>query len=325
MRTHAVRLHETGGPESLKWEEVEIGDPGPGQVRLVQTAVGVNFIDTYHRTGLYPVSLPTGIGLEAAGRVDAVGEGVIGLKPGDRVAYNSGPLGAYAVARLFPADRLVPLPDWIDDQTAAAMMLRGMTAEYLICRTYPVTQGEWILVHAAAGALGILLCQWARSLGAHVIGTVGHEDKVEIARKNGAEHVLVTGNADWVARVKEITDGAGVPVVYDGVGKATFSGSLDCLRPRGLMVSFGNASGPVPPVDPGELSRRGSLYLTRPTLMHYTATRKDLMESAASLFEVVHREAVKPLIARTFPLRDAAGAHRFLESRQATGSIVLLP
>lgn len=325
MRTQAIRIHQTGGPDVLRLDEIDVGEPGPGEVRLTQTAIGLNFIDTYHRSGLYKVPLPSGIGMEAAARVEAVGSGVEGFKPGDRVAYNGAPIGSYAQARLYPADRLVPLPHWIDDQVAASIMLRGMTVEYLLRRTYSVRAGETILIHAAAGALGIIMCQWAKALGAHVIGTVGSAAKAMIAEENGAEHVLVTSDPHWPAKVRDITDGIGVPVVYDGVGRDTFVGSLDCLKPRGLMVSFGNASGPVAPFSLSELTGRGSLYVTRPSLQHYTATRQELMESAASLFEVLHRGQVRPLIAKTFPLKDAAEAHRYLESRQALGSVVLIP
>ena len=321
----AIRIHETGGPEVLRLEEMEFGEPGPGQVRVRHTAIGVNFIDTYHRTGLYKLALPSGLGVEAAGIVDAVGSDAGGLKPGDRVAYASAVVGSYADFTIAPCDRLVPLPDWIDDETAAAMLLRGMTVEYLLNRTHRVAPGETVLVHAAAGALGILMTQWAKALGATVIATVGHSEKIPLAQSNGADHVLVTADPDWPARVREITDGAGVPVVYDSVGKATFQGSLDSLMPRGLMVSFGNASGPVPPLDLAELNRRGSLFITRPTLFTYIASRKDLVESAAALFEMVHRGTVKPAIALRLPLADAAEAHRALESRRVTGSIVLKP
>ena len=322
---NAIRFHQTGGPDVLRWEAVEIGKPGKGQVRLRHTAIGVNFIDTYNRSGLYKTELPAVIGLEAAGVVTETGEGVEGFKAGDRVAYAGGPIGSYAEERLYPADRLVPLPDWIDDRTAASMMLKGMTAEYLLLRTYKVTQGETILIHAAAGATGGLMCQWAKALGAHVIGTVGSEGKVDIARANGAEHVVLTSDPHWVAKVREIADGVGLPVVYDGIGKDTFEASLNCLKPRGLMVSFGNASGAVPPFSLTELASRGSLYVTRPTLFAYIASRGELMESAAELFGVIHRGQVKPVIDRTYKLKDAAEAHRALESRAVTGAIVLIP
>jgi NADPH2:quinone reductase len=265
------------------------------------------------------------LGHEAAGIVEAVGQDVQGLRVGDRVAYAGGPIGAYASARLYPAERLVPLPDWVDDQTAASVLLKGMTAEYLLRRTFQVQKGDWIVIHAAAGATGGIMCQWAKFLGVHVIGTVGSDHKVAIAEANGAEKVVVTSEANWPAKVRDFTDGAGVSVVYDGVGKDTFDGSLECLMMRGLMVSFGNASGPVPPLAISKLNDRGSLYLTRPKLWDYVATRKELMETAAALFDVVHRGAVKATVAKTFPLSAAADAQRAIESRAITGSIVLLP
>ncbi|MBL8659894.1 MAG: quinone oxidoreductase [Rhodospirillales bacterium] len=322
----AIRIHETGGPEVLRWEEVDVGEPGPGQTRLRQTAVGLNFIDVYHRTGLYPVpSLPSGIGLEAAAVVDAVGEGVTGLKPGDRVAYAGGPVGAYAEVRLMPADRVVALPDEIADRQAAAMMLQGMTAQYLLRRTYRVEPGDAVLIHAAAGGVGLIACQWAAHLGATVIGTVGNDEKAALAKANGCAHPIVYTREDFVAAVKSITDGRGVAVVYDGIGASTFMNSLDCLRPMGMMVSFGNASGPVPTFEPALLSAKGSLFLTRPTLMTYTADPKDLRKTAGELFDVVRSGAVKIHVNRTYPLADAAEAHRDLEARKTTGSTVLLP
>jgi NADPH2:quinone reductase len=322
---HAIRIHHTGGPEALRWEEVEVGDPGPGEVRLRHTAVGLNYIDTYHRTGLYPLPLPTVLGLEAAGEVTAVGPGVDDLQPGQRVAYASPPAGAYAEERLMPADRLVPLPDDIDDRTAAAMMLQGMTAQYLLRQTYPVRAGETVLIHAAAGGVGLIACQWASHLGATVIGTVGSQAKAELAKAHGCHHPILYQEEDFVARVEAITDGAGVPVVYDSVGRATFMGSLDCLRPRGMMVSFGQSSGTIAPLDVGVLSAKGSLFLTRPTLMHYTATREALLAAAADLFAVVASGAVRVEVRQTFPLAEAAAAHRALEARETTGSTVLLP
>jgi NADPH2:quinone reductase len=325
MKAQAVRIYETGGPEVLRVEEIDVPAPGKGEVRIEQTAIGVNFTDIYNRTGLYKQTLPIVLGQEAAGIVEAVGEGVQGLKEGDRVAYAGGPVGAYASARLYPAERLVPLPDWIDDQTAASLMLKGMTAEYLLCRTYAVQKGDWIVIHAAAGATGGIMCQWAKFLGAHVIGTVGGDHKIGIAEANGAEKVAVTSEANWPAKVRDFTDGAGVSVVYDGVGADTFDGSLECLKTRGLMVSFGNASGPVPPLTISKLNDRGSLYLTRPKLWDYVAQRKELMETAAALFDVIHRGAVKATVAKTFALAEAADAHRAIESRAVMGSIVLLP
>jgi NADPH2:quinone reductase len=325
MKVQAVRIHETGGPEVLRVEEVDVAAPGAGEVCIRQTAIGVNFTDTYNRTGLYKQKLPIVLGHEAAGIIEAIGEGVQGLKKGDRVAYAGGPIGAYASARNYPAERLVPLPDWIDDRTAASLLLKGMTAEYLLRRTFPVQKGDWVLIHAAAGATGGILCQWAKFIGANVIGTVGHAGKVQIAEANGARKIVVTADANWPTQARDFTDGAGVAVVYDGVGADTFEGSLQTLRMRGLMVSFGNASGPVPPIAISKLNDYGSLYLTRPKLWDYVAQRKELMESAAALFDVVHRGAVKATIAKTFPLSEAAEAHRAIESRAITGSIILLP
>ncbi len=325
MKVPAIRVHETGGPEVLRIEEIEVGDPGAGQLRIRQTAIGVNFIDTYFRTGLYQNPLPFTAGQEAAGVVEAIGEGVQDVHVGDRVAYAGGPIGAYVGTRLFPAEKVVLLPDWIDDRTAVSLLLKGMTAEYLLHRTYAVQKGDWILVHAAAGATGGLLCQWGNFLGAHVIGSVGSARKVPVAEANGAEKTVVTDDPGWPKKVRDFTDGAGVRVVYDGVGAATFDGSLESLQTRGLMVSFGNASGAVPPLAISRLTDRGSLFLTRPTLRDHTATRKDLTESAAALFDVVHRGAVKANIAKIFPLAEAAEAHRAIESRAVTGSVILIP
>ena len=323
---HAIQFHEPGGPDVLRWEEVEVGDPGPGEVRLVQSAVGLNYIDVYHRTGLYPVAaLPSGIGLEGAGRVESAGEGVNDFKPGDRVAYAYPPIGAYAQARIMPADRLVKLPDEITEQQAAAMMLQGMTVQYLIRRTYRVTKGDTVLFHAAAGGVGLIACQWLKHLGATVIGTVGSEEKAELARAHGCDHTINYRTENFAERVREITEGAGVPVVYDSVGKDTFEGSIDSLAPLGMLVGFGNASGPVPPVDLGILAQKGSLFITRPTLMTYTAKRDDLMASANQLFDVVLSGAVKIEVHQTYPLSEAAQAHRDLEGRKTTGSTVLLP
>lgn len=321
---HAIRIHETGGPEVLRWEEVEVGSPGPGEARIRQTAVGLNFIDTYHRSGLYPLPLPAVPGSEAAGVVTEVGPGVTEVKPGDRVAY-AGPVGAYAEERLVVAHRLVPLPADVDERLAAAAMLKGMTAQYLLRRTHRVERGETILLHSAAGGVGLIAAQWARSLGATVIGTVSTDAKAALAREAGCDHVVVTSREDFVARVKEITGDAGVRVVYDGVGKDTFAGSLDCLAPLGLMVTFGNASGPVPAISPLVLSQKGSLFLTRPTLMAYTARREDLLATAADLFAALRSGAVKVRVEATWPLREAAAAHVAIESRKTTGSTVLLP
>jgi len=321
---HAIRIHEIGGPETMRWEEVEVGPPGPGQVRVRNTAIGLNYIDTYHRSGLYPVPMPAILGSEGAGIVEAVGTKVKGFKLGDRVAYAQ-PIGAYAETVLRPVDRLVKIPAGIDDRVAAAMMLKGMTAWYLCRRTYRPKAGETVLVHAAAGGVGQILCQWLKHLGVTVIGTVGSEEKAALAKKAGCKHVVVTAKESFVDRVKQVTKGKGVPVVYDGVGKDTFAGSLDCLVPRGLMVSFGNASGAVPPVNIGILATKGSLFLTRPTLVHYTATPEDLAAAARDLFAVVKKGAVKIAINQTYPLREAAQAHRDLEARKTTGSTVLLP
>ncbi|MBK8594712.1 MAG: quinone oxidoreductase [Holophagales bacterium] len=322
--THAIRIHQTGGPEVLSWDEVEAGSPAPGQARIRHTAIGLNFIDTYHRTGLYPLPLPAVLGSEGAGVVLEVGAGVTEVKAGDRIAY-AGPVGAYAEERLVAADRLVPLPDDVDDRVAAAALLKGMTAQYLLRRTHRVEPGESILLHSAAGGVGLIAAQWARSLGATVIGTVSTDAKAVLAREAGCDHVVVTSRESFVDRVREITGGAGVRVVYDAVGKETFDGSLDCLAPLGLMVSFGNASGPVPPVPPLVLSQKGSLFLTRPTLMHYTARREDLLAVAADLFSVLRAGLVKVRIDATYPLRDAAAAHAALEARRTTGSTVLVP
>jgi NADPH2:quinone reductase len=320
----AIRIHTTGGPEVMKWEDVPRPEPGPGEALIKQEAVGLNYIDVYFRSGLYKApSMPLIIGQEGAGTVLAVGAGVTALKPGDRVAY-AGSLGGYATERAIAADRLVKLPDQIDFKTAAAMMLQGMTAQYLIRRTHRVKAGETIVVHAAAGGVGLILCQWAKHLGATVIGVVSTEQKAELARAHGAEHAVI-GHANLAAEVKRITGGAMVPVVYDSVGKDTWNASLDCLAPLGLMVSYGNASGPVPPVDISILSAKGSLYVTRPSLATYTAKRADLETVAGELFDVVAKGHVKIQVNQTLPLKDAAAAHIALEARQTTGSTVLLP
>jgi NADPH:quinone reductase len=320
----AIRIHETGGPEVLRWEEVEVGHPDPGEARVRHTAVGLNFIDVYHRAGLYALPLPVVLGSEGAGVVEEVGPGVTDVKPGDRVAY-AGVVGSYSQVRLIMADRLVRLPAEIGDRAAAAMMLKGMTAQYLLRRTCPVQRGDAILIHAAAGGVGLIACQWAKHLGATVIGTVSTEAKAQLARGHGCDHPIVTSRESFVARVREITGGRGVRVVYDSVGKDTFEGSLDCLQPLGMMVSYGNSSGPVAPISPLVLSAKGSLFLTRPTLMTYTARREDLLATAADLFKVVRSGAVKVEIHRTYPLEEAAQAHRDLEARRTTGSTVLLP
>ena len=320
--THAIRIHEAGGPEVLKWEEVDVGDPGPGQVKIRQEAAGLNFIDVYHRTGLYPQELPFTPGVEGAGVVEAVGANVTNVKQGDRVAY-AGPIGGYAEERLIDAERLVKLPDNISCEQAAGMMLQGMTAQMLLRSIYRVNDGDTILVHAAAGGVGLIMCQWAAALGATVIGTVSTEEKAELARANGCAHPILYTSQDFVAEVSRIMNGGKLPVVYDSVGRDTFMKSLDCLRPRGLMVSFGNASGPPDPMPPNVLAQKGSLYLTRPTLYNYIATRAELEQSAAELFDVVSSGKVKIEIKQRFPLKDAAEAHRQLEARKTTGSTIL--
>jgi NADPH:quinone reductase len=322
----AIRVHKTGGPEVMQWEDVPVGDPGEGQARIRHTAIGVNFIDTYHRSGLYPLpSMPGGLGSEGAGVVEAVGKGVTHIKAGDRVAYAGGPPGSYAEARLMPADRLVKLPGGIDDPRAAAMMLKGMTVQYLIRRTYRVQPGDTVLFHAAAGGVGLIACQWLKALGATVIGTVGSEEKAKLVKAHGCDHTILYSQEDVAKRVRELTGGKGVPVVYDSVGKSTVQGSLDSLRPLGLWVSFGNSSGPVPPFEIGVLAQKGSLYLTRPTLFTYTATRADLEATAKELFDIVLSGKVKIETSRTYALKDAQQVHRDLEGRKTTGSIVMLP
>lgn len=322
----SIVIHRTGGPEVLDLHEAEVGAPGPGQVRLRQTAVGVNFIDTYHRSGLYPLPrLPHGIGMEAAGVVEAVGPGVAGLEVGQRVAYAAGPPGAYCEARLMPAAQLVPIPDGVDDAQAAAMMLKGMTVEYLVRRTFRVEPGMTVLWHAAAGGVGLIACQWLRHLGATVVGTVGSDEKAELARAHGCDHALVLGRDDVRATIRALTDGAGAHVVYDSVGRDTFDDSLASLRPRGMLVAFGNASGAPPPFDPLRLSQAGSLFLTRPKLFDYTATRDELLESAGALFKLVSAGVVRVEVRQRWPLGEAAACHRALEARETTGASVLLP
>ncbi|MFP5329957.1 MAG: quinone oxidoreductase family protein [Alphaproteobacteria bacterium] len=318
----AIRVHQTGGPEVLTWEDVEPAQPGPGQALVRQAAAGLNFIDVYHRTGLYPQPLPFIPGVEGAGTVESVGEGVTDIKPGDRVAY-AGPVGGYAEERLIEADRLVKLPDHITFEQAAGMMLQGMTARMLLRAVFPIEKGDTILIHAAAGGVGLIMCQWASALGATVIGTVSSEEKAELASSHGCRHPIVYTKQDFAAEVARITDGAKLPVVYDSVGKATFMKSLDCLKPRGLMVSFGNASGPVEPFAPNVLAQKGSLFLTRPTLFHYIATRRELDQSAGELFEMVRSGKVRVEVKQRFELRQAAEAHRALEGRETTGSTVL--
>ncbi len=322
---HAIRLHKTGGPEVLSWEDVELPPPAPGEATVRHHAVGLNFIDTYHRTGLYPLPLPSGIGLEGAGVVEAVGQGVTEVKVGDRVAYAGGPVGAYAEVRNIPAHRLLKLPGSIAFNTAAAMMLQGLTTAYLLRRTYRVQPGDAVLIHAAAGGVGLIACQWAKALGATVIGTVGSAAKADLARVHGCDHVINYSSEDFTRRVRDITGGEGVPVVYDGVGKDTFMGSLDSLRPMGMLVSYGNASGPVEPLDLLLLSQKGSLFVTRPTLMNYTAKRADLEALGAELFDVVGSGKVKIEVNQSYALKDAIQAHRDLEARKTTGSTILIP
>ncbi|MDR3469790.1 MAG: quinone oxidoreductase [Xanthobacteraceae bacterium] len=322
--THAIRFHRTGGPDVLQWEEVSVGKPGPGEARIRHTAVGLNFVDIYNREGVYPQPLPSGLGAEAAGVVEEVGAGVTDLGPGDRVAYGNSPLGAYSEARLIPADRLLKLPDGIDDRTAAAMMLKGLTVQYLIRQTYRVKAGDTILLHAAAGGVGLILSQWAKHLGATVIGTVSSEDKAKLARAHGCAHTVDYSREDFVARVDEITGGAKVPVVYDSVGKDTFLKSLDCLAPCGVAVLFGQSSGTVEPLNLGLLAQKGSLYVTRPTLFTYAAKRDNLVAMAQELFEVVASGAVKITVNQSYPLKDAARAHADLAARKTTGSSVLV-
>ena len=320
----AVRYHKQGGPEVMQYEEVQVGDPGPGQARIRHTAIGVNFVDTYQRSGLYAMQLPQVAGNEAAGVVEAVGQGVTDLKPGDRVAYTGLP-GSYCDVRLVPADRMVKLPEGITDEQAASMMLKGLTVHYLIHTTYPVKKGETVLWHAAAGGVGSIACQWLRHMGVTVIGTAGSDEKCALAKAHGAEHVINYSRENFVERVLAITGGKKVPVVYDAVGKTTWEGSLECLRPRGLMVSFGNASGPVAPVNLGILQAKGSLYVTRPTLATHIATRAELVQRSSELFGVVKSGTVKIETTQRYKLADAAQAHRDLEGRKTTGSIVLQP
>lgn len=321
----AIRINRTGGPEVMEYVDVEVGEPGPGEARVRQHAIGINFIDVYFRTGLYPQPLPSGLGKEGAGVVEAVGEGVTEVRVGDRVAYAGGPNGAYAEARNMPAATLVRLPDAISFETAAAMMLQGLTVQYLFNRTTQLRRGDTILFHAAAGGVGLIACQWARAMGVNMIGTVGSDAKADLARAHGCTHVINYNTEDFVKRVAEITNGEKVSVVYDSIGKDTFIGSLDCLKPRGLMVSFGNASGPVEPFTMNELASRGSLFVTRPSLFAYAATRKDLEEMSADLFRMVGSGKVRIEINQRYRLADAAQAHIALESRQTTGSSILLP
>lgn len=318
---HAIRLHRYGGPEVLTWEPIDLSAPGAGEIRVAHTTVGLNFIDIYHRSGLYPLPLPLIPGSEAAGIVEAVGSGVTRFKQGDRVAY-AGPIGSYSQARLVKADQLVAIPDSVTDETAAAVMLQGLTARYLLLETYPVQRGETILMHAAAGGVGLLLCQWAKALGVTVIGTTSTPEKAALAMANGCAHALTETGSDLITRVKELTGGTGVAVVYDSIGAATFDVSLDCLAPRGTFVSFGNASGPVPPLDIGRLAQKGSLYLTRPRLGDYTATEAALTAAATDLFGRLGDGTLKVHIGQRYPLSEAAAAHQALADRKTVGSTV---
>jgi NADPH2:quinone reductase len=321
----AIRFHQTGGPEVLRPEEVPTGSPGPGEARVRHTAVGVNYIDTYHRSGAYKVPLPSGIGLEAAGVVEAVGAGVDWVKVGDRVAYCGGPLGSYAQERVMPADRLVSIPEGVSDAAAATLMLKGLTVQYLFRQTRPLHAGDTILFHAAAGGVGLIACQWARALGVTMIGTVGSDEKAALAKAHGCAHTIVYTRENFVERVKELTGGKGVPVVYDSIGKDTFPASLDCLQPRGMFVLFGAASGPVPPFDLGLLAQKGSLYATRPTLFTYAATRAELTAMAGEMFDLVRAGKIVSEPRQRFALRDAAGAHIALEARGTVGATILVP
>lgn len=321
----AIRMRSVGGPEVMEYVDVELGAPGAGEVLVRHKACGLNYIDVYFRTGLYPQTLPAGLGMEAAGIVEAVGDGVVHVAVGDRVAYAGRPLGAYSEARIMPAEQLVRLPDDISFETAAAMMLQGLTVQYLFHRTYPLKGGETILFHAAAGGVGLIACQWARAIGVNMIGTAGSDEKAELARAHGCTHVINYNKENFVERVREITEGKGVSVVYDSIGKDTFIGSLDCLAPLGMMVSFGNASGPVPPFSLSELASRGSLFITRPSLMNYTANRVDLEQMASHLFTMVESGKVKIDIRQRYPLSEVARAHQDLEARRTTGSSLLIP
>jgi NADPH2:quinone reductase len=325
LMAHAIRIHSVGGPDVLTFDEVAVGEPGPGEARVRHTAIGLNYIDTYHRTGQYPLPLPAGIGLESAGVIEAVGSGVGWGSQGDRVAYCGGTPGSYSTVRVMSADRLVKIPEGIDDSTAATLMLKGLTVQYLLRQTFPLKGGETILFHAAAGGVGLIACQWARALGVTMIGTVGSDAKAELAKENGCAHTIVYTREDFVARTRELTGGSGVPVVYDSVGKDTFPKSLECLSPRGMFVSFGASSGPIAAFNIGLLAQKGSLYATRPTLFNYADTRERLYRMADEMFALVRAGKIKSEARQSFPLKDAAAAHRALEARETTGATVLLP
>ena len=322
---NAIRFHQTGGPEVLQWESVAVGDPGAGEARVRHTAVGLNYIDTYHRSGLYKLPLPSGIGLEGVGVVEAVGAGVTDIGKGDRVGYSGGPPGAYAEVRVMPADKLVKIPDGVSDRSAATLMLKGLTVQYLFRQTFPLKGGETILFHAAAGGVGLIACQWARALGVTMIGTVGSDEKAALAKANGCAHTIVYTRENFVERVKELTGGKGVSVVYDSIGKDTFPASLDCLKPRGLFVSFGSSSGPIAAFDIGLLAQKGALYATRPSLASYATTRPQLLAMADEMFGLVKAGKIVNDARQTYPLKDAAQAHRDLEARKTTGATLLQP
>ena len=323
--TNAIRIHQTGGPEVLQWESVAVGEPGTGEARVRHTAVGLNYIDTYHRSGLYKLPLPSGIGLEAAGVVEAVGPGAADIKTGDRVAYCGGPPGSYSEVRVMPADKLVKIPEGVSDRSAATLMLKGLTVQYLFRQTFPLKGGETILFHAAAGGVGLIACQWARALGVTMIGTVGSDEKAALAKANGCTHPIVSTRENFVERVKELTGGKGVPVVYDSIGKDTFPASLDCLKPRGLFVSFGSSSGPIAAFDLGLLGQKGALFATRPSLVTYAGTRPQLLAMADELFAMVKAGKIVSDARQTYALKDAAQAHRDLQARKTTGATLLLP
>jgi len=322
---NAIRFHQPGGPEVLQWESVSVGEPGAGEARVRHTAVGLNYIDTYHRSGLYKLPLPSGIGLEAAGVVEAIGPGVTDVGIGDRVAYCGGPPGAYSEVRVMPADKLVKIPDGVSDRSAATLMLKGLTVQYLFRQTFALKGGETILFHAAAGGVGLIACQWARTLGVTMIGTVGSDEKAALAKANGCAHTIVSTRENFVERVKELTGGKGVPVVYDSIGKDTFPGSLDCLKPRGLFVSFGSSSGPIAAFDLGLLGQKGALYATRPSLVTYAGTRPQLLAMADEVFALVKAGKIVSEARQTYALKDAAQAHRDLQARKTTGATLLLP
>ncbi len=325
MKTNAIRIHKIGGPEEMVWEEIDVAEPKENEVLIKQTVIGLNYIDTYFRTGLYPTPLPTSLGMEAAGTVEAIGPGVSEFKKGDRVAYASRPLGSYSETRVFPTENLVKIPDDISDELAAAIMLKGMTAEYLVRRTYEVKSGQTVLFHAIAGGVGLIACQWLKSIGATVIGTVGSQEKAELAKANGCDHTILYNNENFVDKVKKITNGNGVPVVYDSVGKDTALQSLDCLSPLGLLVIFGNSSGNAPPIETGMLAAKGSLYVTRPTLFSYNSTREKLMKSAEHVFNMVRNGKISIKIGAKYDLKDAIQAHKDLEGRKTSGCVLLIP